>query len=53
MLGLENACDLMGNFVSMELIRTTMGDFLTLCIACWQEAFQLQFDRHYTCRCPK
>jgi hypothetical protein len=53
MVGLENACDLMGNFVSMSLIITTIGDFLTLWIACWQEPFQLQFDRNYTCSCPK
>jgi ABC-type sulfate transport system permease subunit len=30
MLGLENACDLMGNFGSMSLIITTIWVFLTL-----------------------
>jgi hypothetical protein len=43
MLGLENARDLMGNFVSMSLIITTIFEFFfnTVDVACWQEAFQL------------
>jgi hypothetical protein len=42
MLGLENACDLMGNFVSMSLIITTIWVFFYIMdVACWQEAFQL------------
>jgi hypothetical protein len=41
-LGLENACDLMGNFVSKSLIITTIWVFLNIVdVACWQEAFQL------------
>jgi hypothetical protein len=30
MLGLDNACDLMANFVSMSLIITTIGDFFNV-----------------------
>jgi hypothetical protein len=42
MLGLENACDLMGNFVSMLLIIITIWVFFYIVdVACWQEAFQL------------
>jgi hypothetical protein len=42
MLGIENASDLMGNFVSMSLIISTIWVFLNIVeVACWQEAFQL------------
>jgi hypothetical protein len=41
MLGLDNACDLMGSFVSMSLITTKLSFFNIVDVACWQEAFQL------------